>query len=392
MRSAVKRFSTRETFTVNPDKKSNGPAGKSLYDTAAVLGVGLIGGSLALGFKRSGLVSRVLGVSRKETIEKALELGVIDEGYPREEAPRALERADLVVLAGPVSVIIEQLGRIGPSLRPGVTVTDVGSTKRAVVEAAGSLPDTVHFVGGHPMAGAETTGVESADPFLFQNAVYVICPAAECDRQAAEKYSELVGALGARLLVMTPADHDRIAATISHLPHLIAVGLMNLAASFNENDPNTLKLAAGGFRDLTRIASSPFNVWRDICGTNADEIKQHIDSLIERLENLRELVGTEKLAESFKIAAESRALIQKDAKGFLSTVYQAVVTAPDEVGVIKKIAIGLADESINIKDIEVLKVREGEGGTIMLGFASVDDRARAIKILGGLSFPTRIRD
>lgn len=379
-------------FTINPEKKSNGPAAKSLYNTAAVLGVGLIGGSLALGFKRSGLVRRVLGVSRRETTDKALELGVIDEGYVREEAPRALEQADLVVLAGPVSVIVEQLGKIGPWLKAGATVTDVGSTKRAVVKAAGSLPGSVHFVGGHPMAGAETPGVESADQFLFQNAVYVICPAGELHREAARKYSDLVSALGARVLVMSPADHDRIAAAISHLPQIVAVGLMNLAASSNENDSNTLKLAAGGFRDLTRIASSPFEIWRDVCKTNADEIKGQIDSFIENLKSLRELVGTEALGRDFERAARSRTLIQKDAKGFLSPVYQIVVTAPDEVGVIKRIAIGLADESINIKDIEVLKVREGEGGTIMLGFASLENRARAIEILGELGFPARIRD
>jgi len=379
-------------FTVNPEKKSNEPAAKSLYDTAAVLGVGLIGGSLALGFKRSGLVNRVLGVSRRETIDKALELGVIDEGFVRQEAPRALEQAELVILAGPVSVIIEQLGKIGPSLQHGATVTDVGSTKRAIVKASGNLPSSVYFVGGHPMAGAETTGVESADPFLFQNAVYVICPAGERNREAARKYSELVSALGTRVLVMSPSNHDRIAATISHLPQIVAVGLINLAASFNKNDSNTLNLAAGGFRDLTRIASSPFEIWRDICKTNADEIKEQIDSFIKQLKSLGKLVGTGELGTSFERAAKSRALIQKDAKGFLSPVYQIVVTAPDEVGVIKRIAMGLADESINIKDIEVLKVREGEGGTIMLGFASVADRARAIKILVEMGFPTRIRD
>lgn len=379
-------------FTVNPEKKSNEPTAKSLYDTAAVLGVGLIGGSLALGFKRSGLVNRVLGVSRRETIDKALELGVIDEGFVRQEAPRALEQAELVILAGPVSVIIEQLGKIGPSLQHGATVTDVGSTKRAIVKASGNLPSSVYFVGGHPMAGAETTGVKSADPFLFQNAVYVICPAGERDREAAAKYSELVSALGARVLVISPANHDRIAATISHLPQIVAVGLINLAASFNKNDSNTLNLAAGGFRDLTRIASSPFETWRDICKTNADEIKEQIDSFIKQLKSLGKLVGTGELGTSFERAAKSRALIQKDVKGFLSPVYQIVVTAPDEVGVIKRIAMGLADESINIKDIEVLKVREGEGGTIMLGFASVADRARAIEILVELGFPTRIRD
>ena len=359
----------------------------------AILGVGLIGGSLALAFKRSGKVGRVLGVSRRETIEKALALNVIDQGFTREQTGEALSEADLVVLGAPVKVIIEQLGWIGPLIKPGATLTDIGSTKRAIMKAASAqLPEEVHFVGGHPMAGAETTGVEAADPFLFQNAVYVICPGREGDREAAERYSGLVAAIGARVLVTSPEKHDRIAATISHLPQLVAVGLMNLAASANEEDPNTLKLAAGGFRDLTRIASSPFEMWRDICQTNADEIRDRIDALIEGLELLRELVGGEELSGQFERAGKARGLIQKNVKGFLSPVYQAVVTAPDEVGVILKIAAGLAEEKINIKDIEVLKVREGEGGTIMLGFASPDHRKRAQEILGRLGFPARSRD
>ncbi|HUU29943.1 MAG TPA: prephenate dehydrogenase [archaeon] len=380
----------RRKSTAKPEtKKSAG----CLYETVAVLGVGLIGGSLALSFKRSGLVGRVLGVSRPQTIEKALEAGVIDKGFSRDETEQAVQDADLVILSTPVKVIISQLARISSALKHGATVTDAGSTKRAIVQAAlENLPSSVHFVGGHPMAGAESTGVESADPFLFQNAMYVICPARETDREAAQKYSKLVTAVGARVLIMSPERHDRIAASISHLPQIVAVGLMNLAADCNEKDPNTLRLAAGGFRDLTRIASSPFEIWRDICATNADQIKELISGLIKNLEQLRDLAGTEELASSFERAARSRALIQKDAKGFLSPVFQVVVTAPDEVGVIKSMAVGLADQSINIKDIEVLKVREGEGGTIMLGFATPEDRARAVAILKDLGFPTKIRE
>jgi prephenate dehydrogenase len=377
-------------YTANPDLKENSAP---LYQTAAVLGVGLIGGSLALAFRRSRLVGRILGVSRPATIEKALQAGVIDQGYVREDFARAIEQADLVVMCAPVKVIIEQLARIGPYLKPGTTVTDVGSTKRAIVTAAkAGLPPEVHFIGGHPMAGGESTGVEEADPFLFQNAVYVICPAKESDGEAAQRYSRLVTAIGARIIIMSPENHDRIAATISHLPHLLAVGLMNVAADSNEKDSNTLRLAAGGFRDLTRIASSSFEIWRDICSTNEDQIKELIDCLIEKLQELRRMVGTEDLATSFSRAAGSRALIQRNAKGFLSPVFQVVVTAPDEVGVIRRIAEGLAEQSINIKDIEVLKVREGEGGTIMLGFATPGDRSRALGILKGLGFPARIRE
>lgn len=359
----------------------------------AVFGVGLIGGSLAAACKRGRLVERVLGISRASTLSKALELGVIDEGFERQSAAEALARADLVVLGGPVRVIIDQLGSIGPLLKPGAVVTDVGSTKRAIVKAAlEGLPDSVHFVGGHPMAGAETTGVESADPFLFQNAVYVICPPSKKHRKHVDKFSSLAQALGARVLITTPENHDRIAATISHLPQLVAVSMMNLAAQCNEEDEDTLKLAAGGFRDITRIASSPFGMWSDILATNSDEIRERIDSMISRLESLKEVVGTPEMASRFERAASSRAMIHKDVKGFLSPLFEVVVTAPDEVGVIKRIADGLAGERINIKDIEVLKVREGEGGTIKLGFATEDARLSAIRILNSQALPTHARD
>jgi prephenate dehydrogenase len=380
---------TRRMSTGNPEPKNT----RILYDTVAVLGVGLIGGSLALAFKRSALVGRVLGVSRPQTIGKALEMGVIDEGFPRDQAARALARADLVILSGPVKVIIEQLKWIGPHLKDGAVVTDAGSTKRAIVEAAkAGLPEEIKFVGGHPMAGSEVSGVEGADPFLFQNAMYVLCPASATDEEAAEKYCELVRAVGARVLVMTPERHDAIAATISHLPQMLAVSLMKQAAEANQADPNTLKLAAGGFRDLTRIASSPFSMWRDICSTNRDEIVRVIDGFIESLKQLRAQVGGEDLEQSFSAAAADRALIQKDAKGFLSPLFEVVVTAPDEVGVIRRLATGLADRGININDIEVLKVREGEGGTIKLGFSTREERKQAKTILTGLGFPTRIRD
>ncbi|MEA1996214.1 MAG: prephenate dehydrogenase [Gemmatimonadota bacterium] len=357
------------------------------------MGVGLIGGSLALALRMTGMVGRILGVSSPGTIGKALEMGVIDQGFTREETGRALEQAELVIMCAPVNVIIGQMDKIAPYLKPGATVTDVGSTKRAVVRAAmSSLPEKVHFLGGHPMAGAEQTGVEAADPFLFQNAMYVICPARDNDREAADKYSRLVSATGARVLVMSPERHDSIAAAISHLPQIVAVSMMNLAADLDEKDDNTLELAAGGFRDLTRIASSPFDIWRDICSTNSDSIKELIDRFIVQLKTLRELVGDEALASSFERAARSRGLIRKNAKGFLSPVYEVVVTAPDQVGVIGRIANSLADEGINIKDIEVLKVREGEGGTIMLGFASTEDRKRAVGILKAEGFPSRFRE
>lgn len=362
------------------------------FRKVAVLGVGLIGGSLALALKRAALASEIIGVSSRPTIEKALELGVIDRGYERAQTAEAVADCDLVLMCAPVNVVIRQLGEIANDLPDGCIVSDVGSTKRKIVEAAAAdLPENIHFVGGHPMAGAETTGVESADPFIFQNAMYVLCPARKSGNGAAKRLADTFTAIGARVLLMDPDNHDRIAATISHLPQMLAVTLMNLAADHNEADANTLKLAAGGFRDLTRIASSPYEMWHDIIETNGDSISGLIDEFIEKLIDLRWSICGDSIEESFTRAAASRALIHKNAKGFLSPLYELVVTAPDEVGVIQKIANGLADEGINIKDIEVLKVREGEGGTIMLGLSTEEDRNKAKQILNSAGLPSRNR-
>jgi prephenate dehydrogenase len=356
-------------------------------DTIAVLGVGLIGGSLALAFKRAGIGNRIIGVSRQETIDRAVEQNVIDAGFTYEDLESAVEQADYVFLCTPISRILELLPRCLDAAMSGCVVTDVGSTKRTVVEAAGAHPRSdVSFIGGHPMAGSEWKGVDAADPFLFQNAIYVLTPGVNAPRERVDRMIEMVARIGAHVMEMDPDTHDRVAAAISHVPQMMATALVGLVGRMNERDGLPLKMAAGGFRDMTRIASSPFEMWRDICATNAVPIKETIDAYIAVLGSLREHIDTEALADDFAYANEVRDRIPRDSKGFLQPLHELLLVVEDKPGVIAHVASSLADAGINVRDIEVLKVREGEGGSLRLGFGEAEDKASAIRILNALRY------
>lgn len=362
-------------------------------DTIAIVGVGLIGGSLGLAAKRVGLVRKVVGISRETTISQALELGVIDQGYDYRYLERGIKEADLVFLCTPILRILELLKEVPRYVKPGAIVSDVGSTKARIVSVARrTFPQGVHFIGGHPMAGSERRGVAAADPYLFEDAIYVLTPGNEVPLEVIDRLSGLIGRLGARVVVMGPHTHDLIAAGVSHLPQLIAVSLVNLIGELDRENPDFLRLAAGGFRDLTRIASSPYEVWRDICITNRESIVQMVDRYIERLRGLRQALLEDQLQGEFEEANRTRATIPANSKGFLSPLYEISVLAQDRPGTIAHISTAIAEEGINIKDIEVLKVREGEGGTIRLCFETQAEADRAMEILREAGFEARRRE
>jgi len=364
------------------------------YGRVAVAGVGLIGGSLALALRRKGLAREIIGIGRRETTGEAQALGVIDRAFPYEALDDAVRGADLVVLATPIRRIlelIEALGR-GGALDRGAVVTDVGSTKRRILDAARILPPEVHFIGGHPMAGSEKTGPSAADPFLFQNAIHVLSPSPGVPAETLARLSRTLERIGARVVVIEAAEHDRLAAAVSHLPQLVAVALVRHAGALRSDAVDPLRLAAGGFRDMTRIASSPFSIWKDIVETNVSEIRAALDGFMARLAALRDSLGAEALAAEFDAAAFTRSGIPRDMKGFMSPLSEILVVVEDKPGIIAGISNALAADGINIKDIEVLKVREGEGGTLRLAFESRPVAERAKRILDGLGHTVRLRD
>ena len=347
---------------------------------------------MGLALKRTGFGGRVIGVSRSSTIATALELGVVDEGYSYEELPRAVSQADVVFLCTPIKRILELLPQVMASVPAGTVVTDVGSTKRMIVAAAEQCRrDEVYFVGGHPMAGSEKAGVRAADPFLFQNAIYILVPDDRVPPAPHTALVDLVRQVGARVLQLPVDDHDEVVAAISHLPQMLATTLVEMVGELNEGgEGRFLPLAAGGFRDLTRIASSPFApVWEDICATNRDRIVDMIDCYIAKLREIRDRVGEAALGDDFAYANAVRARIPRDAKGFLHVLYELLVVVEDKPGVIAEIASALAHEGVNINDIEIVKVREGEGGTMRLGFDSDKAAVQALALLQKLGHQAR---
>lgn len=242
------------------------------FQKVTIIGVGLMGGSLALAMKKEGLAGTVLGVDRQpHQLEKAVARGAID-AYTCEPA-EGIQGADLVVLATPVGRFETIIRQVTPRLSSGCIVTDVGSTKGALVgQIESMLPGAVSFVGGHPIAGKEKSGIEAASMDLFKGARCILTPTSRTNRQALEKIKNLWKEIGSEVVTMDPMDHDRVLAAISHLPHMAAYALVNTALDLLDGDQTLVACSGGGFKDFTRIAISSPEMWRDICLLNGENI------------------------------------------------------------------------------------------------------------------------
>ncbi len=348
-----------------------------------IIGLGLIGGSLANAFKREGF--KIIGVSSVKTLKKAGELNIIDQAFQYDELGKAVENSAFVFICTPLNDIARILPDVMASAGRKTIVTDVGSTKKFICQkAAESASKGAHFIGGHPMAGSEKRGLEHSNPYLFYDAVWVLTPTEDVSRRDVKRLSELIGLLGAKVMVINPELHDRIAANVSHLPQLLAVLLTGQLA--DKNDDLYRNLAAGGFRDMTRIASSDFKIWRDIIQTNREEIlsaltefKGRLNALIENIDNL------DFIERSFEIASEERKVIPRYSKGFLTPLIDVRVSVKDRPGELAKITNIIYYQGVNIKDIEIVNIREGEGGILRLGFSEKRDAniaAQALKKFG----------
>ncbi len=265
-------------------------------NTVAIVGVGLIGGSFGLALRKAGFSGRIVGVSSPATIEKAVAAKVIDAGLP---LAAAASQADLIYLAQPIQQILETIGLLG-EVREGAVITDAGSTKSMICSHAAESIRRGRFVGGHPMAGKESRGVEVSDPDLFRGRPYVLT----AREPELEKWIE---AIGARLVILDPAEHDRLVALVSHLPQLLSTAL----ASVIGEQPGSEKVAGPAASDLTRLALSPYDIWRDIFSTNAASIDAALRTYIARLEALRVQLRSPEMERVFERAANSARELRK---------------------------------------------------------------------------------
>jgi len=288
------------------------PASEPPFPSIAIVGLGLIGGSIALGVRERWPESRVFGVDAEPVLAHAVGAGAIERGF---DTIAALPQASLLILAAPVRQNIEILREISSNtpVDSGFsrTITDVGGTKREIVNAARALPAGVTFVGGHPLGGGERGGFAFARPDLFAGRPWIFTPDGSDTADAVERLSRLAAGLGARPLIKSADEHDRVMAFVSHLPQLAASALMDAVGSAAHGEG--LRMAGRGLIDTTRLASSPADVWRDICLTNADAIEAALDCLIQRLTQLRgDLRHGDAVEAIFSAAARWRAELMKD--------------------------------------------------------------------------------
>lgn len=273
-----------------------------MLNQITIVGVGLIGGSFALAARRAGYSGRIVGCDRASELARALKRGIIDDGT--EDVVEAARSSDVILLATPVGAIIDLLEQ-APLFPAEALITDVGSTKQAVVERARAvLGDAAktRFLAGHPMAGKERSGIDEAEAGLFENAVWLITPLPGQEPRAgkAGQFLKLVETLGARVVALELEQHDRLCAWISHLPQMVATALAAAVEDELGDDPELLAIGGRALREMTRIASSPYSMWRDIALTNTGNIQQAMQKLEQRLAHVRENLRTRELEAEFE--------------------------------------------------------------------------------------------
>ncbi|WP_412028839.1 prephenate dehydrogenase/arogenate dehydrogenase family protein [Deinococcus yunweiensis] len=356
-----------------------------LFGTAVVAGVGLIGGSVALGLRQRFLARRVIGLDASmDVLREAEALGVIDE--VRAAPGEWLREVDLVILAAPMRALAPLARDLAPFLNPAALVMDVGSVKSGIAAEMERL-GVRSFVAGHPMAGSERGGVAHASASLLENAVWVLTPTESTPLTALSRARLLVEHLGAAPVVMPPDAHDALVATISHLPYLASLALTHLVA----RDERLSLLAAGGFRDLTRVASGDPRMSRDMVVENKGALKSALTRFRKQLERLEaDLDDPEELLAAAHEGKRTRDSLPVVRRSLLPAKYDLVVAVPDRPNQIGAVTQLLGGADVNIKDIEVLAIRE-EGGALRLGLESPEEVQRAATLLRDRGFEVRGR-
>jgi prephenate dehydrogenase len=363
--------------------------------TIAVIGVGLIGGSLALALRQDP-ENRIVGYDvREDYLDKALTNGVIHAGTT--DLQTAVREAELIFLAAPVEQIYRLLDQLSAlRLRPGAILSDVGSTKKGIVTYASSrVPREVTFIGGHPMAGSHKSGVEAANARLFENAYYVLTPAPDTPVEKVEKLKSALTLTNAKLVVMDPDEHDRVVAAVSHFPHIIAAVLVNQVARYDQENDWHRRLAAGGFRDITRIASSNPRMWRDILLNNREQLLQIASDWRSALDHIMDLVDAadrDEIEQFFRNARDFRESLPERQRGAMPPLLDLYIDIPDHPGEIGRITTLLGAKQINITNIQILETREDMLGVLRITFRSEAEMEKGEELLRFFHYTVYRRD
>ncbi|MBS4199456.1 prephenate dehydrogenase [Bacillus sp. FJAT-49732] len=358
-----------------------------------LVGVGLIGGSVALAIKKEHPVHIVGYDVKLDNCHLAKKLNIIDDctEHFEEEAVRA----DLIILACPVEkaeLFLEQLAHL--SLKEDVIITDVGSTKSRIMEKAEKyFNNGIPFIGGHPMAGSHKVGPGSARAHLFENAFYVLTPSKNATNGKIDILKTWLKGTNAHFIIMDPKEHDLVTGVVSHFPHIVAASLVRQVENHSSKNEHVKYLAAGGFRDITRIASSSPEMWRDIVKHNQPILLGLIDQWMTEMNDVRHLVengDSEELYNYFDGAKKYRDSLPVRAKGAITAFYDLYVDVLDKPGVISDVTTLLAQENISITNIRIIEAREDVYGVLRISFQTEKDLERAKTSLENRGYETYI--
>ena len=343
--------------------------------TAGFIGLGLIGGSLARAFKKADPSIYIIAYNRSHaSLDAAVADKVVDKGTY--EVDDTFKACDIIFLCTPVEHNSTYLSILKDIISPGCIITDVGSVKGFIHDTVKELDMEDCFIGGHPMAGSEKTGYSASSDVLLENAYYAITPTPKTSDASLQFYLDLVKMTGAIPIVTAPDKHDYAVAGISHIPHLIASGLVNLVKDNDTDDELMRMLAAGGFKDITRIASSSADMWSQICVTNTEQIVKLLDCYINSLTEIRNSVASgdrQAIFDMFVSSKEYRDSINVGARGPMLPHNVLYCSIEDKEGAISSITSLLSDNNINIRNIEIIHNREYQDGVLMVDF--YDDKA-----------------
>ena len=351
------------------------------------IGLGLIGGSIARAIRKFYPDMAITAFdTNPDNLTQSLSEGVITTACNRTEdgfAP-AFASCDLVFLCTPVDYNNTCLAQLADVLKPDAILTDVGSVKTPIHEAALQLGLTNRFIGGHPMAGSEKSGYRHSSDHLIENAYYILTPEADVPLDVVEDMEQLVASLGAIPFTIKAEEHDHIVAAVSHLPHLIAAGLVNVVRDADSPDEKMKTIAAGGFKDITRIASSSPVMWQQICALNGGPIEEMLDRYIRYMTNIREMIhahNTQGIYDLFETSRDYRDSIPGSSAGPIKKAFALYCDIIDEAGGIAAIATILAANRISIKNIGIIHNRSFEEGVLRIEFYEQEACAGAVLLL-----------
>ncbi len=354
-----------------------------------IIGLGLIGGSVAKACRRAYPSATIIGVdTNRESCRLALEEGVATQVYTQLSEPclQQIAKSKILLLGTGVDACASMMQQIAPYLKAGNTiVTDVCSTKQQMYNLMVSYGKEIRYIGGHPMAGSEKSGYAAASPFLLENAIYVLSPMPYTEEADLAYLEDVVRHLGALPMVLSAAAHDDAMARISHLPHIVASALVNAAMKQESQEEVLHTLAAGGFKDITRIASSDPDLWTGISFSNRENLLNAISDMMEMLGEYKDALEQEQeqqLQTLFQLGSTRRENFANGIKPFMNLMYELNVDVPDQPGILAEITVKLTREHINIRNIYIAESRESELGCLRLVFDSKETRDKAAGILG----------